>query len=156
MRSVPQKQTLTKTHQAKWSSLLEWKENISRSIGANSVTLLAIDKNPWTINTWTHLFNVGSSHGGALLPGEAYTQARTNRVLFLQRLILKNTHRHTDTQTMSKLLHPTLTRGVKRVSFGLKRVLQRIRVSRCPPSRVIQNPAEQPPRAPQHFFARVA
>ncbi len=34
---------------------------------------------------------------------------------------------------------------LERVAFGLKCVLHRVRVSQCRPSRVIQNPAEQPP-----------
>ena len=37
------------------------------------------------------------------------------------------------------------------VAFGLKCVLHRVRVSKCLPSRVIQNPAEQPP--PQVFLS---
>ena len=35
---------------------------------------------------------------------------------------------------------------LERVAFGSKCVLHRVRVSQCRPSRVIQNPAEQPPR----------
>ncbi len=35
---------------------------------------------------------------------------------------------------------------LERVLFGLKCVLHWVRVSWCRPSRVIQNPAEQPPR----------
>ena len=34
---------------------------------------------------------------------------------------------------------------LERVVFGLKCVLHRVRVSQCRPSRVIQNPTEQPP-----------
>ncbi len=41
---------------------------------------------------------------------------------------------------------------LERVVFGLKCVLHRVRVSQCRPSRVIQNPVEQPP--PGLYYAK--
>ncbi len=44
--------------------------------------------------------------------------------------------------------------ALERVEFGSKCVLHRVRVSQCRPSRVIQNPAEQPPPPRGHLLVR--